>query len=98
MTGPSGGGKTTLTRLIAGDLAPAAGSVLLDGVPTTAMPPRALRDTFARVGDDSAVLNISIRDNLLLAAPGASDGDLWKALAAAAFEREIRSLPGGPTR
>lgn len=95
MTGPSGGGKTTLTRLIAGDLAPAAGSVLLDGVPTTAMPPRALRDTFARVGDDSAVLNISIRDNLLLAAPGASDGDLWKALAAAAFERELRSLPGG---
>ena len=95
MTGPSGSGKTTLTRLIAGDLRPAAGSVRLDGVPTTAMPPRALRDTFARVGDDSAVLNISIRDNLLLAAPGAADGDLWEALAAASFEREIRSLPNG---
>ena len=95
IAGESGSGKTTLIRLIAGDLRPAAGSVLLDGVPATAVPPRALRDTFARVGDDSAVLNISIRDNLLLAAPGAADGELWEALATASFDREIRALPGG---
>lgn len=91
----SGSGKTALTRLIAGELEPASGEVLLDGVPTTSLSRRVLQDSFAWVGDDSSVLNITIRDNLLLASPRAPDGELWKALARASFEEEVRSLPDG---
>ncbi len=95
IAGESGSGKTTLTRLIAGELEPASGDVLLDDVPTTSLSRRVLHDSFAWVGDDSSVLNITIRDNLLLASPRAPDGELWKALARASFEDEVRSLPDG---
>ena len=95
IAGESGSGKTTLTRLIAGELEPASGDVLLDDVPTTSLSRRVLQDSFAWVGDDSSVLNITIRDNLLLASPRAPDGELWTALARASFEEEVRSLPDG---
>ena len=95
LVGESGSGKTTLTRLIAGELQPTTGTVLLDDISTTAMPRRLIHDAFARIGDDSALLNVTIRDNLLLARPGAPDSELWKALDSASFVQEVRALPDG---
>lgn len=42
LVGPNGAGKSTLLRVLAGDLAPAAGAVVLDGVPLNSLSPRAL--------------------------------------------------------
>ena len=93
ITGESGSGKTTLTRVMAGDLRPTSGDVLLDDVSTTSMSRRRLHDAFSYVGADSSVLNITIRDILLLASPHAKDGELWNALSCASFAEEARALP-----
>ena len=81
LIGPSGAGKSTLLAIAARELAPLAGTVHAG---------RACLFT-----QKTELFQDSLRDNLRLADPGASDEQLWEALHAAGLEDEVRAFAGG---
>jgi ATP-binding cassette subfamily C protein len=95
VVGPSGAGKTTLSRLLAGVDAPTRGSVTVGGVPVVALGPERLRRQVVLVTQEHHVFLGTVRDNLLIAEPAATDEELWAALAAVGAEGWVRELPGG---
>ena len=96
MVGPSGAGKSTLGRLLAGIHPPRAGSVTVGGVGLTELPLDDLRGHVALVTQEHHVFVGTMRENLALAAkPGATDEDIWAALAAVDADEWVRALPDG---
>ncbi|MFF9104957.1 ABC transporter ATP-binding protein [Streptomyces rubrogriseus] len=95
VVGPSGAGKTTLSRLLAGVDAPTEGSVTVGGVPVVALGPERLRRQVVLVTQEHHVFLGTVRDNLLIVEPAAADEELWSALAAVGAEGWVRELPGG---
>ncbi|MEW2047115.1 ABC transporter ATP-binding protein [Streptomyces sp. NPDC005476] len=95
VVGPSGAGKTTLSRLLAGVDAPSAGTVTVGGVPVADLAPGTLRRQVVLVTQEHHVFLGTVRDNLLIAEPTASDAQLWAALAAVGAADWVRELPGG---
>ena len=81
--------------MLAGELAADSGSVLVDGEPIQSLSERERFDTFAYVGDDSTVLNISVRENLLLAEAALPDHELRRALGIVAMEEEVEAMDDG---
>ena len=90
IAGPTGIGKSTLIRLVLGLLKPAEGSVCVDGIPAGS----ALRENFLYIPQGNSLLSGTIRSNLQLAAPEATEAELLQALdtAQAGF---VRQLPQG---
>nr|WP_280718161.1 ABC transporter ATP-binding protein [Kitasatospora sp. MAP5-34] len=80
VVGSSGAGKSTLGRLLAGVHAPRTGSATVDGVPLTGLPLAELRSQVALVTQEHHVFSGTLRDNLLIARPGADDRALERAL------------------
>ncbi|MDX3116888.1 ABC transporter ATP-binding protein [Streptomyces scabiei] len=95
VVGPSGAGKTTLSRLLAGVDAPSAGSVTVGGVPVAELAPETLRRQVVLVTQEHHVFLGTVRDNLLIAEPAATDEELWSALGAVGAAGWVRELPGG---
>ncbi|GAA3594378.1 ABC transporter ATP-binding protein [Streptomyces osmaniensis] len=95
VVGPSGAGKTTLSRLLAGVDAPTAGSVTVGGVPVVALGPEQLRRQVVLVTQEHHVFLGTVRDNLRIAEPSATDEDLWAALTAVGADSWVRRLPDG---
>ncbi|MZF86496.1 ABC transporter ATP-binding protein [Streptomyces sp. SID5643] len=95
MVGPSGAGKTTLSRLMAGIDAPTAGTVTVGGVPVVELGPERLRRQVVLVTQEHHVFLGSVRDNLRIAEPSAGDEELWDALAVVGAEAWVRELPRG---
>ncbi|NUS58559.1 MAG: ABC transporter ATP-binding protein, partial [Streptomycetaceae bacterium] len=95
VVGPSGAGKTTLSRLLAGVDAPTAGSVTVGGVPVVALGPEQLRRQVVLVTQEHHVFLGTVRDNLRIAEPSATDDDLWAALTAVGADTWVRRLPDG---
>ncbi|MEU6306052.1 ABC transporter ATP-binding protein [Streptomyces chartreusis] len=93
VVGPSGAGKTTLSRLLAGVDAPTAGSVTVGGVPVVALGPEQLRRQVVLVTQEHHVFLGTVRDNLRIAEPSATDEDLWAALTAVGADSWVRGLP-----
>ncbi|MGZ3215603.1 ABC transporter ATP-binding protein [Paracoccus sp. T5] len=101
LVGPSGAGKSTVFNLLTRMVDPDRGQVLLGGVPVSDYDLGVLRDQFSTVAQESALFDESLRDNVLMGRPEASDADLGRALEAAHvtnFLDEQRSLdsPVGP--
>jgi ATP-binding cassette, subfamily C, bacterial CydCD len=94
VVGPSGSGKTTLAGLLLRFWDPSSGAVLLDGEDLRLYAQEDLRAALSVAAQDAHLFDASLRDNLLLAKPGASDGELWSALKAAQLGGFVGGLPG----
>ncbi|MFF2353176.1 ABC transporter ATP-binding protein [Kitasatospora sp. NPDC058115] len=95
LVGPSGAGKSTLGRLLAGIYAPGRGSVTLGGAALSRMPAERVRAEVALVNQEHHVFVGTLRDNLRLAAPGADDAELRRALDAVDAGGWVDALSAG---
>lgn len=95
LVGPSGAGKTTLGRLLSGTERPRSGDVTVGGVSIADLPADRLRREVVMVTQDYFVFRDPLRENLLIAAPDASDDQLWQALEAVDAESWAKALPDG---
>ncbi|WP_206795622.1 thiol reductant ABC exporter subunit CydC [Amycolatopsis sp. MtRt-6] len=85
--GPSGAGKTTLLRLLLGSQAPTEGRVTLDGHPLAEYAD--LPAVISGAEADAHVFHTTVRDNLLLAKPDATDDELRDACETAGFDLDL---------
>ncbi len=95
IVGPSGAGKSTIGRLIAGIDAPRTGEVLVGGVALSQLPLATLRRHVALVTQEHHIFIGTVRDNLALAEPDASDDDILRALDAVDAREWVDLLPEG---
>ncbi|WP_380169439.1 ABC transporter ATP-binding protein [Jannaschia sp. R86511] len=95
VVGPSGAGKSTLGRLLAGVHPPRTGTVAVGGVPLVDLPLDELRRRVALVTQEHHVFVGTLAQNLLLARPGATPGELEQALRAVDALGWARALPDG---
>jgi thiol reductant ABC exporter CydC subunit len=95
LLGPSGAGKSTVTNLLLRFLDPQAGRVTIDGVDLRELRQEDVRRTFALAGQEAHVFDSSIRENLRLARPEATDAELHAALRRARLDDWVESLPDG---
>lgn len=95
IVGPSGSGKTTLVNLLLRFWDAPAGSVRIGGVDVGCLAGRDVRDRLAVLGQPVHLFTGTVRDNLCLARPAASDAELWGALEAACLDEVVRALPDG---
>jgi ABC-type multidrug transport system fused ATPase/permease subunit len=80
LVGPSGSGKSTILSLIERFYEPDSGEILLEGVPVRELARDTLRSQIGYVEQEAPVLAGSIRDNLLIGSPDATDAQLKKVL------------------
>ena len=95
LVGPSGAGKTTVTNLLLRFLDPEVGRVTLGGRDVRELRQLDVRRAFALAGQSAYVFNSTIRANLTLARPDATDAELEHALRRARIGEWVASLPDG---
>lgn len=95
LVGPSGAGKSTILGLIERFYDPEAGAIRFGGVDIRTMPRTALRAQIGYVEQDAPVLAGSLRDNLLLSTPDASDEDCIRVLHAVNLTEVLDRNPQG---
>jgi ATP-binding cassette, subfamily B, bacterial len=95
LVGRSGGGKTTITHLIARLYDATSGTVSVAGTDVKKLKLDSLRATVGYVTQDAHMFHDTIRDNLRYARPDATDAELWEALEAAQLNALVESLPDG---
>ena len=94
LVGPSGAGKTTLANLVLRLYDPDRGRVLLDGTDLRAFTLESLRSHFALVTQEVTLFHGTLRENVAMGRPGASEAAVRAALAAAAADF-VDDLPNG---
>lgn len=95
LVGRSGAGKSTVVALLLRFADPQHGTLTVDGRDVRTLPLADLRALVSVVSQDTYLFHGTVRDNLLLAAPGASQDDLEAAARAAAAHTFISALPEG---
>jgi thiol reductant ABC exporter CydC subunit len=95
LIGASGSGKTTVTRLLLRFLDPEHGRVTIAGRDLREYAQADVRRQFAIAGQEAYVFDSTIRENLRLARPDATDDELWAVLRLARLDTWVASLPSG---
>ncbi len=95
VVGPTGAGKSTLTRLILRFFEPNAGRILFDGIDIRALPESELRRAIGVVPQDTTLFNDTIRYNIAYGRLGASEAEIEAAARLARIHDFIMSLPEG---
>ncbi len=91
--GPSGGGKTTLLKIMLGLLEPTSGEVLIDGVPLQTVGARVYREQIAAVMQEDQLLSGSIADNICFFDPGFDEERMVTCAQMACVHDEIMAMP-----
>ena len=95
LVGPSGGGKSTLAKLIARFWDVTEGSISMGGVDIRKMPLKQLADQISYVSQDNFLFNCSLFENIRIGRPDADDEAVLAAARAARCEEFISRLPNG---
>ncbi|MFJ6675519.1 ABC transporter ATP-binding protein [Actinosynnema sp. NPDC091369] len=95
LVGSSGAGKSTIASLLPRLYDVDSGAVRLSGVDVRDLTADSVRDVLGMVSQDGHLFHESIRSNLLLAQPGATDEELWEVLGRARLADLVASLPDG---
>lgn len=95
LVGPSGGGKSTIARLIARFWDVSGGSITIGGTDIRKIPLSQLADTVSFVTQDNDLFHCSIKENIRLGNPRASDEEVYAAAKAACCDEFIRKLEHG---
>jgi ATP-binding cassette subfamily B protein len=95
LVGRSGGGKTTMTHLIARLYDATSGTVSVAGTDVKKLKQDSLRAAVGYVTQDAHMFHDTIRANLRYAQPDATEAELWEALEAAQLKTLVESLPDG---
>ena len=93
--GRIGSGKTTLAKLLVALYQPQAGSILVDGTDIRAIDPADLRRAVGYLPQNIVLFAGSVRDNLLMGAPGADDAALLRAASVAGLTDIVNRHPRG---
>ncbi|GGQ08661.1 ABC transporter ATP-binding protein [Streptomyces virginiae] len=95
LVGSSGAGKSTIAQLLPRLYDADAGAVRLGGVDVRDLTADSIRDTLGMVTQDGHLFHESVRANLLLARPDATEEDIWEALRRSRLDGLVASLPDG---
>jgi len=95
LVGPSGAGKSTILALVEGFYPVSSGVIRWAGTDVRELPRAALRARLGYVEQEAPVLAGTIRDNLLLTRPDASDPELWAVLGDVGLTDVVRRSPRG---
>ena len=95
LVGASGGGKSTIARLLPRFWDTQEGEVKLGGIDVREVDPKVLMDDIAIVFQNVKLFKTSLRDNIRLGRPDASEEEIWKAVDAAQCREIIDRLPEG---
>ena len=95
VVGPTGAGKTSLAYMIPAVLRPTSGKVIIDGHDLADVDLDSLRNQIAYVLQEHVLLSESIRENLAMANPNASEAELLTALQTAGCMSFIDKMPDG---
>ncbi|MEU4654018.1 ABC transporter ATP-binding protein [Streptomyces sp. NPDC023723] len=95
LVGPSGAGKSTVFALLERFYEPARGRVLIDSRDVRDIPLAELRAGIGYIEQDAPVLSGTLRENLLFAAPDATDDEIAEVLVRTRLDAFVRALPRG---
>lgn len=95
LVGTSGAGKSTIAQLIARLYDVDSGSVRLGGTDVRDLTASSIRGTVGMVTQDGHLFHDTIRSNIVLPRPEATDAEVWDALRRARLEELVKSLPDG---
>ncbi|URN07756.1 ABC transporter ATP-binding protein/permease [Actinomadura madurae] len=95
LVGRSGGGKTTLTRLLLRLMDVDGGRILVGGQDIARLRQSDLRNLIAYVPQEPAMFHRSVRDNIAFARPAATEAEVFEAARAAHVTEFVESLPDG---
>jgi len=93
--GRNGSGKTTIEKLIAGLYDPSEGTVLIDGIDINQLDPAELRRNIGYVSQDVNLFFGSLRENIVMSAPHASDDVLLEAVRLSGLSEFVNQHPAG---
>lgn len=93
ITGPSGGGKSTLLKIMLGLVEPEAGEVLIDGIPLHRFGYKSFHRQIAAVLQEDSLFAGSLADNIALFDENVDLQQIWAAAAAASIDEDILRMP-----
>lgn len=95
IVGRVGSGKSTTSKLILGLFRPSGGAVLIDGTDSRQIDPADLRRNIGTVPQDIFLFNGTIKDNIVIGAPEATDANVLFASRLVGLDEFVRMLPDG---